>query len=189
MMFGVLLSRPLVKHKVPLQARDREAGLTLVEFVVAVIVFGILAVVLLDRVRYYQEVAEKAVMEITIMNIRTGLRYRVAELMLHDRMGELADIERQNPVKWLATPPPNYLGEMRDYNIEEISPGNWFFDTGRRMLVYRVNSGRSFVSATGAEKIVRYHVVSVKRQPRSGGGSVSVEGVALESVEPYRWLQ
>lgn len=167
---------------------SRETGVIRFEFMVVVMVFGLVAVIILDHVRYYQEYAEKTVMDITVMNIRTGLRFRVAELMLQNRTRDFSLVAQENPVQWLASPPPNYLGELADPKASEIQPGNWYYDLGRRQLVYHVNMGRFFVSAAEGEKAIRYQVVTVAEQTRSDGGSPPVGWVALKLMEPYRWF-
>lgn len=150
------------------------------ERMVVAVVLGMVATAVLERALYYQETAEKAAMDITVMNMRTGLRYRVAELMLHNRMQEMAQVAAENPVRWLEAPPPNYLGEITSSARGDVAPGSWYFDLGRRQLCYRVNLTRHFAAADDG-KTVCYRV-----EARQGG--LGVEGVALEPAGPYRWF-
>ena len=51
-------------------------GLTLFEFVVSLTVVMVFAGVLLERLRFYQEAAEKAAMEYTVSTLKTALQIR-----------------------------------------------------------------------------------------------------------------
>lgn len=52
----------------------RARGFTLFELVVAIMIAVALGTVFLERLRFYQEVAEKASMEATLRQIKTGCR-------------------------------------------------------------------------------------------------------------------
>lgn len=171
-----------------LRVVGREAGATRFEFMVVVMVFGIAAAIILDRVRYYQEFAEKTVMETTVVNIRSGLRYRMAELALKNRTEEFSRLAQENPVGWLERPPQHYLGELTDPQAGEIQPGSWYYDKGRRQLVYRINQGRYFEAAEESKKFIRYQVVMIMEQAGAGAETAPVKWVALKLVEPYQWF-
>lgn len=166
----------------------KEKGLTLFELAVVAAILGILALVLLDRVLVYQEMAEKTVVELTAMNMRSGMRYRVAELMVHNQEGEIAAMVGENPVKWLEAPPPNYLGELSGPQENEIFPGNWYFDKNERELHYRVKRERHFVSGPSGKHELRFRVTSSTKRAEAGGAEMPVQGVTLTLVEPYRWF-
>ena len=171
-----------------LKAAGHETGATRFELMVVVMVFGVVAAIILDRVRYYQEFAEKTVMETTVVNIRSGLRYRMAELALKNRTEEFSRLAQENPVRWLERPPQHYLGELIDPQASEIQPGSWYYDKSRRQLVYRINLGRYFEAAEESKKFIRYQMVTITGQARTGAEIASVEWVALKLVEPYQWF-
>lgn len=154
-----------------------ERGFTLFELLVVAVMLGILALFLLDRVLTYQEMAEKATTEMTIMNMRTGLRYQIAELLVSNQENKMAGLVGENPVKWLERAPPNYLGELKKPNWDEIPPGSWYFDLSRRELCYRVNGHRNFVSSQSGKQAVCLRVTAL-----SGGWA------RLTLVEQYRWF-
>ena len=155
------------------------------EYMVVAAVFGVAVTVILERALYYQEIAEKTAMEITVMNLRTGLRYRVAELMLHNRMQEMGEVAAENPVKWLDAPPPGYLGALRVAQAGDVGAGSWYFDTERRQLCYRVNLSRHFAARDGGKEVC-YRTVPLAGRVRDG--HAELEGVALELAKPYRWF-
>jgi len=68
--------------------RATQAGFTLLELGVAITAIAVLAVLLLNRLHIYQEMAEKAAMESTLRLIKTGLQIRLAELIITNRQGE-----------------------------------------------------------------------------------------------------
>ena len=70
----------------------RQRGFTIFELVVVIVIASVLAIILLNRLWYYQEIAEKTAMEMTVMNMRSGLRLRIAELMMRDKMSEAGQL-------------------------------------------------------------------------------------------------
>ena len=167
------------------RAKRIKAGFSAFEFVVALIIISVLAAVLLNRLGYYQEMAEKAAMESTLRIVKTGLQIRLAELIVTNRQSEAARLETEDPFKWLDEKPPNYVGRYR------VPPdtGTWYFDADERQLVYVVNTGNRLEldSDTGAKQ-VRFRARLLKdRLQLYGTGVESVSGVALVPVNPYRW--
>jgi type II secretory pathway pseudopilin PulG len=165
--------------------RPRERGYTLFELVVAFVLVSTLAAVLLNRLVYYQEMAEKAAMESLVRVIKTGLQIRLAELIIGNRQGEAGTLEGENPMQWLEAPPANYGGAY----FETPAIGQWYFDARERQLVYVVNTGNRLDLATTADaKQIRFRAQLLKDRLNVGGAVVeSVTGVTLTAVTPYRW--
>jgi hypothetical protein len=159
-----------------------DRGVNRLEFSVSVAVIGIAATALLGSALYYEELAEKTEVELTIRNIRAGLRYQVADRMIHGRMGELAALDGSNPVRWLEHPPRNYVGERRSANLEVQDKGEWCFDPDWKELRYRPRLGNYLSPEL---RLLRWRVVAVSRS----GGDRSVESLALVNLEPYQWFQ
>lgn len=164
-----------------------QSGFTLFELVVVVIIGGILAAIFLNRAAYYQEAAEKSAMDITVMYMRSGLRLRVAELVMGDRMGEMDKLRHENPIGWLAAPPPNYAGPLRNPASSAIPPGSWYFDSRRGELVYRLQHHHYFKPAQGVEPAIRFRV-RAHTQPQATGAGIRVSGLTLTQITPYRWF-
>src|SRR5690348_16239293 len=104
-------------------------GFSLVELIVVMLVVSIIAAILLDRVRFYQERAEKAAMEATAAAIRAGLHLRMAGYLVAGR-GEqdLAGLASANPMDWMAKKPVTYAGAFDRIGAEEVPEGSWYFD-------------------------------------------------------------
>jgi len=162
-----------------------QRGYTLFELVVVVVVVSVAGAVFLDRLRLYQELAEKAVMETTVRLIKTGLQIRLAELIIENRQGEAARLEIDDPTHWLDPKPANYGGAYRD----PPRPGNWYYDAPRRQLVYVVNSGeRLEIDAGATARELRFQARLLRDRLKIGGATVySVTGVTVVPVTPFRW--
>jgi general secretion pathway protein G len=167
-------------------------GATLLEFAVAVSVFCILALILLDRMAYYQEWAEKANMEYTAASLKSALLMEFSTLMVEGRMRESSTLLQQNPMDWLAPKPANYIGEFDGAAPDTQSRGIWYYDRGARELVYRVNLGRYFRPDSRGRQEVRFHVTRVYYpmpvENGVGASPMPPSGVKLMLVEKYMWF-
>jgi prepilin-type N-terminal cleavage/methylation domain-containing protein len=165
-------------------ASCREAGFSLFELVISLIVVSVLAAVLLNRLAFYQEMFEKAAMEYTLRSIKTGLQLKLAELIVTNRQSQAGQLETENPVQWLEDKPSNYAGVYR----EPPEGATWYFDAGKKQLVYVVNTGNRLEIDTEMPKHVRFQARLVRDGLVVNGIRVeSVTGVALVPVKSYRW--
>jgi type II secretory pathway pseudopilin PulG len=154
---------PLARCNARRGPSSREQGFSLFEFFVAAGVISLIAALLLDRLLGYQEYAERTALELTVINMRGGLRLRTAELMTQDRLNEVGKLINENPVRWLETPPPNYLGEFANPVPESLPPGNWYFDRTTRELVYLPRDNRLLIAWRGRKEAMRFQVISVRQ--------------------------
>ena len=109
-------------------------GFSLFEFVVAIAIVAVFGGVLLQRMLYLQEIAEMTAMNLTVANLRTGLRNKTGDLLIRDKVVEIATLADENPVNWLQAQPENYLGEF------DLTP-----DGLARQMVLRQNAARAGV--------------------------------------------
>ncbi|MDP2826996.1 MAG: type II secretion system protein [Sulfuricellaceae bacterium] len=172
--------------------REDKAGFTLLEFSVVAVILSILAAVLLERLVYYQEVAEKINMEATASALRSALRLKVAEYMMAGQKIEYEQLARENPVDWLEIKPPNYAGAFSGSQPDARPSGSWYFDQSGRMLIYQVGHGQNFVPDSLDLRQVRFRLVLSYAETQGGevlGDSPrQALGIKLETVEPYRWF-
>ena len=157
-------------------AEYRQGGATLVEFAVAAAVLGVLAISLLYRLLDAQEHAEKLAMELTVSNMRAGLRAQVGTLLMADRTSEIVTLAGGNPVQWLDQPPESYLGEFRGQPESDTS-GAWYFDSVTGELIYTANLRRHFSPSRTSGYTVRLKVVPI-----------AVAGLPASPQEPV-WVQ
>jgi general secretion pathway protein G len=170
-------------------AVQRQSGATRLELLVAAAVVAVVAVVLLERLAFYQEYAEKVAMELTIASMRAGLRSQIAGLLIADRVSEIQTLADRNPVSWLERPPQNYLGELDAPPVEE-SRGKWYFDGRRRELIYTANSRRHFTPSVYRDYTVRLRPMRVRApdDPALSRAGQEPEWVVLMVVNDYRWF-
>jgi len=160
-------------------------GFSLLEFAVVAVVLSILSSVLLQRLHYYQEAAERAQFEATLSLYKTALQIRLAEMIIERREAEARTLLDENPTLWLSEKPTNYAG---DYPPAPAA-GNWYFDRSARELVYVANSAAGLeVAERDGVKQLRFRV-QVIRQPVSiaGGKIEGIAGIKLTPVAVYRW--
>lgn len=176
------------KRKMP---KKRCEGFTLLEFGVVAIILGILAAILLDRLLFYQEAAEKARMESTVATLKSALRLKIVALMVQERTPECARLAQQDPMDWLESKPSDYLGEYRGAPPESVvRDGGWYYDGAAHILVYRVNNGRLFVPDSSGQRQVRFRITRLADDLRDSRDACVflLNAPILTPVEPYRWL-
>lgn len=167
----------------------RESGISKYEFLIRVTVVGLLAAFLLERFLYYQEYTEKTVMEATVINMRSGMRLRIAELMTENRSSEIGDLLKQNPIAWLERPPANYLGAFKTADLPEPAKDGWYFDIDKRELVYRLRLHRFFEGEGGEYPVVRFRVAAKTGDVKEGSNAATrTEGVEIVMLNRYKWF-
>lgn len=114
----------------------RQAGLSRFEGLLVLLVAAALVWQLLQQLAHYQTLARSTVMEMTVVNMRSGLRLRVAELMMSNRSEEMTGLLNQNPITWLDAPPSNYLGQLKQPDRAALPPDSWYFDEELHELIY-----------------------------------------------------
>lgn len=157
--------------------RATQRGVSKLEFVVVVILFAILIGSFASKVRYYQELSEKATVEAVITNIRTGLRLQIANLLIHHQVEEQLKFSKTNPIRFLNGVPANYLGEVAGGSAN-MHDGVWYFDLNSNELVYRINVADHFESL-GKRNEIRWQLLKKESD---------IELIRLESVNQYSWL-
>jgi len=168
--------------------RRMSGGFSLFEFGVVSIVLSLVSLVFFDKLLTYQEMAEKTAAEVTAINMRAGLRYRVAEMLLNHKENEIAALVGGNPVKWLDTVPPNYLGELISAKWQDIPPGNWYFDVTKGEIRYRVKRTRYFAPGSSGRQMLRFRVTASLKPAKSDASILLAEGVTLTLIEQYEWF-
>ncbi len=150
-----------------------------------------MAGILLNRLRVYEEIAEKAAMQQTAAAIKSALQMRVAAYMISGRDNEIEMLRDENPVAWLQEKPTNYAGEFYADAYARVRPGSWYFDLPHRELVYVVNLGSNFVPGPDARKWVRYQVkIDYEMVPEPGASPRKVLSAAnFVPVQAYAWFQ
>jgi general secretion pathway protein G len=117
----------------------RQRGAGYFEFAVAAIVFAVLCGVLLEKLQFYQEEAERLTVQQVVTSMRAALASKTASLYLRGNESELAALARQNPMDWLERRPPNYAGVFETADAGTVPYGHWYFDRTSATLSYVLN--------------------------------------------------
>ena len=167
--------------------RPKHAGLTLVELIVVVCIVALCATLLFERLRFYQEAAEKAAMEYTVGTVKSALQLRVAAMLLRGDGGNIGSLARANPVEWLTEPPLGYRGEFRAPR-PAVPRGSWYFDATRRELVYVPNLDGHLERLADGTKELRFRVQIAFEPAQPGSERRVFAGMRVEPVAPYAWF-
>ncbi len=164
-------------------------NLLLMEALVAAVFVGIIATVLLNRLAYYQEAAEKATMELTISSIKSALRMRMATMMIEGRTSQYASLAQENPMDWLEQKPANYAGLVPAHPHPETLAGNWVFDPASRDLIYWVKHGEHFQADSSGERKVSLRLKLLSERPASESeAKILITGARIELGKTYKWF-
>jgi len=167
-------------------------GFTLLELIVVISVIAILAGSLLSRIPYYQEQAEKAVLEQTAGAMQTALTIRVGSLMVHGAASEkeLKALASDNPINWLQPKPKNYAGEFFNPTPQAVAPGSWMYDLKSHNLIYVLDRSDHFTPGKNGQKWIRFHVKLEYELPLGSvaGSKKEISSALFEPNEPYRWF-
>lgn len=162
----------------------RQAGITLLEFSVVAAGLVVIAGSLLAALLYHEELAEAAVVQMTVRNIRSGLRYQIADRLVTGRTREMGQLVRANPLSWLESSPDGYVGTVRTDSVRSLPGGSWYYDIDRGEIGYVPKLSFYLVmEPTERPKILRWRMQAL-RSPTPW----EVEGLMLVTVSPYRWF-
>jgi prepilin-type N-terminal cleavage/methylation domain-containing protein len=136
-------------------------GFTLYEFAIVVAITATLSTILLHRLDGYRRAAEDAAARHTVAVLRTALQ---AEAARHPET--LAALAGQNPMRLLARPPADYLGEFALSDQGRVARNGWVFDPRDKILVYLTSERERF--ASGKSKLPTFKV-ELTRNPADAG--------------------
>ena len=167
-----------------------QAGFTLFELIVVICIVATMAGILLNRLRVYEEAAEKAAMQQTAAAIKSALQMRVAAYLINGRDADIEHLRSENPVNWLQERPQNYAGEFYAEAYARVAPGSWYFDLSHREMIYVINLGHYFKRGADGRKWVRYRVkIEYEELPQKNAPPRKVLSAAsFGPVQPYVWF-
>ena len=164
-------------------SRHRQTGASRLEIGVVIFILTIVAGWLLHTMHFYQELAEKTSVEATAMNMRSGLRLKIADLIVKGNLEQQREFAKTNPVQFLEHLPAGYLGEMKTPGI--LPPGSWYFDQNSAELVYIPKLSSNLLIETPASVA---NGISLRWQIRQANISSGFSFVDVELVTSYKWF-
>jgi hypothetical protein len=147
-----------------------------------VVIAGVLAAVLLEKLLTYAEATEKAAMEATVSRLTSAMYARLALHVLRGETREIEALETESPFRTARAESSAYLGEF-DGMPASAEGGRWYFDRGPRELVYVPNLKRHLHGTGGGDAPATIRYKAAVR--RSDGNSYA--GVALVPASDWRW--
>ena len=171
------------------QTRARfQHGFTALELAVSVSVVLVFASVLLERMLFYQELAEKARMELELTTLKLALQARIGTQITEHQPVDYPAMARGNPVRWLDAPMPGYRGEPGPEEAKLLPGGSWYFDQQALELVYLPRLDLHLNPDRTGSKRVRFHVQVLRAQAGARKDDAAMIGLRLVPVEGYRWF-
>ena len=167
-------------------------GFTLIELIVVIIIIVVMIGTFLDRMQFYQEQAEKTVMETVAGAIQSALILQYGEIMTRGKPTDTAALAQDNPMNWLQKRPDNYSGEFYDPTPLAVAAGNWVFDLKSRELIYVLRNTNYFKPGKDGRKWIRFHVAvsyEASRLPSLQSAPPELTGILFKPVEPYSWFR
>lgn len=147
-----------------------------------VVIAGVVAAVLLERLLTYAEAAEKFAVEATVSRLSSAMYARLALLVLRGDVHAVEALESQSPFRIARADSPAYLGEF-DGSPPNAEGGDWYFDRGRHELVYLPKLTRYLHSAGNGPSP---NSIRFRSEVRKSATNV-YSGVALVPVQDWRW--
>ena len=173
--------------RTPITPRRTSGGFSLVELIVVMVVVGIIAAVLLDRVKFYQEQAEKTTMEATAAAVQAALLLRMAGYLASGQERDIQRLATENPMEWLARKPESYAGALDPVAARDLPGGTWYYDLTDHTVVYLVRYGRAFVPDEEGRKEVRFRARVEYGRLEPGSALIGIRRMEFAPVHPYGW--
>jgi hypothetical protein len=147
-----------------------------------VVIVGVIATFLLDRLLTYAEAAERAAVEATVSRVNNALSARLAYLALRGEYAAIESLPAVSPFDTVQARIPAYLGQF-DGMPPEVEGGAWYFDRMRRELVYVPKLSRHLTDAGDemARPALRYRVEVLS------AGARAYRGARLQPVGSWIW--
>ena len=167
-----------------------QAGLSLVELSIVLVLLAVLAAVALNRIWAIQADAERVSLEYFVGSLKSAVGIKVASLVARDDFPGILALVNSNPMDQLSELPRNYRGIQTGDAPLAVDGGEWYFDRAQHMLVYRVRNAELFRGGFGPPAEARFLLVPLyedrNRNGRFDTGD-AIQNVRLEAVRPYQW--
>lgn len=134
--------------------------------------------------------AEQAAIRGVIGWLQAGINVRMSLAVTSGDLNSLRGLEGSNPMVLVARvmePPSNYLGELTGDVAQQAARGSWYFDSERRVLVYRLQyqaTAEGFTQAADQRLAFR---LKLRYQTADTAGGEQIRGLALEAVDVDDW--
>lgn len=196
-----------------LSSRWQDRNLSKIELVVALLLISIFIGAFSFRALKIFALAERTSVTLTISNMNTALKYRTLMALSKNDIGKLGELESFNPMRlvysdadtYLKTgedlineaklpskdTPTNYIGELNAPDVNDITPGTWYFDRSSNLLVYRVKNTEFFYSQLNGPARIRYSI-KLEYEDANDNNKYDPEidkfiNISIVSIDKYKW--
>jgi general secretion pathway protein G len=109
------------------------------ERLIALIMASIMVLVFFERVEKLTLIAERESVNQYLSTTRVGIQMFVLDDIVRGKLADIRTYENTNPMRFYQELPSNYVGEFSAEAAASVKPGQWYYDTTARKLVYRVS--------------------------------------------------
>ncbi len=171
--------------------RTIQRGFSLLELVIVVILVALLFLFAFDRLMPLRGQAEGTQVASVTGALRSALGMEVAERIVSDGPGAVAELEGTNPMTLLQEQPRGYLGERDADGTGDISGGSWYFDPDRGTLHYRVRFPQYLEGEPESPVELGWKIHLIYEDEGNDGGfdpaTDALQGVTLAPTDEHRW--
>ena len=165
--------------------------LALLQTAVVIAVLGGFMMLFMQKMRAVEAHVEQAMLTLMVQDIQARLMMYKTERIANGTFAEMAALADSNPIESFIDPPPGYVGALTAIDWSAVRPGQWFFDTTRGQLVYRVMNEHAFVTDFVNPKHARFRL-DVRYEDRNGNarfdrGTDRFFGLSFMPVRTYGW--
>lgn len=174
--------------------RFGQQGASLLQSVTVIVLIGVLLTVFIEHVLKWGLTVEQAAIARMTSDIRHALSKEVAVRAALGKIKTLDELDGANPMQLQARfqqpTPPAYAGEIENINEAELSPGFWYYETAKKIFLYRVRHATRFQNDNDTP-LIRYQI-QLKYQDKNKNKkfdreSETISQLSLVSLDKYTW--
>jgi type II secretory pathway pseudopilin PulG len=167
--------------------RKTQAGFSLFELVVYLLIASILFSVALNRYREFPGEAERANFIAVLAQLKAGVNLQMMTAIATGGRAGVNALTGTNPMDLMLQVPSNYVGVFSVIDEASMPRRTWYFDAARGELVYLAeNASNLYVTRNG--QMVTGNQIRLRIENVFGGETgTDWQGTMLSAVEPYQW--
>ena len=169
---------------------ESQRGFTLLELALVVSFIAIMVVIAIDRMWTLRSEAEKASVMQVVGSLRSALGLQMAKKVVDGGIRAIVELEGANPMDMLGVKPSRYIGEVTQESEVQIEPGDWYFVTSSRHLIYRLQFPEGFQSEIGDPPRLRLKIQLEYDDNNKNGrrdAHERVSGLDIYAVDEFTW--